>query len=717
MKHTIRLISLIATACLVSTGILSAQQRISGQVLDARETTVPGANIYLENTYDGASSDAEGTFSFPTGESGDQTLVCSFIGYEDLRVSLFLNGRDTSLVLILKESAQAMEEVVITAGHFNAGDKKKATILNAMDIASTASALGDIYGAFATMPGALVPGEEGRLFVRGGDSRETRTYMDGMWVQSPYFTKVPDIPTRGRFSPLLFSEMVFSTGGYSAEFGQALSSVVDLNTNGLEPQDKGSVSLMSVGGSVSGSKRWENSSVAGTLMGTTSVLHHRLFRPRVDFLRDPRTLDGNLMFRKRVGEEGLLKIFLSHNRSSMELMVDHVAEDTCDRLALTDRSGFGTAVLTGRINENWRYRGGVAVNLDGNDMVYRSLPIDETHRSGQAKLVVVREGNLLRQLRLGAESGLETQEQSVRTEPVVRLFARDRWSAGFLEGDLVPHPALALRLGIRLEHTSLTESFRVAPRASLALKTGEKSQVSLATGIFHQNPGFTCMKWKPDLEPEEATHVILNFQRESGNRILRLEAYAKKYTKLVTYQEPDDVEPDHYRNDGHGLARGIDVFWRDRGSIEGLDYWLSYGFLDTKRRYRDYPETATPSFASTHAFSAVAKYYFQRPALFTTLTLTYASPRPYQDPNSAGFMTGRTPAYRDISMGITHLTRLWNRRLVLHVNLNNVTAFKNVFGYEYTQEPDAEGVYASRAILPPMDRQIVFVAILSLEKL
>ena len=131
-----------------------------------------------------------------------------------------------------------IDEVSITAGVFSASDKKKSATLNSFDIASTASAMGDIYGAYATMPGSQKVGEEGMLFVRGGDSYETKTYMDGMLMQSPFFAKMPDIPTRGRYSPLLFSETIFSTGGYSAEFGQALSSVVDLTTNGMETEEQ-----------------------------------------------------------------------------------------------------------------------------------------------------------------------------------------------------------------------------------------------------------------------------------------------------------------------------------------------------------------------------------------------------------------------------------------------------------------------------------------------
>ena len=78
------------------------------------------------------------------------------------------------------------------------------------------------------MPGAQQIGEQEGLFVRGGTGEETKQFIDGTLVNNPYYTSVPDIATRGRFSPFLFKGTVFSTGGYSALYGQALSSAVIL---------------------------------------------------------------------------------------------------------------------------------------------------------------------------------------------------------------------------------------------------------------------------------------------------------------------------------------------------------------------------------------------------------------------------------------------------------------------------------------------------------
>ncbi len=163
------------------------QQTIRGSITDKKGNPVVNANIYFEGSYDGCISDAQGNFALNTDLSGDQIFIASFIGYEKYSHLLHLEGKDSTIKIVLREILSEINEVSITAGVFSASDEKKSATLSSFDIASTASAMGDIYGAYATMPGSQKVGEEGMLFVRGGESYETKTYMDGMLVQSPYF--------------------------------------------------------------------------------------------------------------------------------------------------------------------------------------------------------------------------------------------------------------------------------------------------------------------------------------------------------------------------------------------------------------------------------------------------------------------------------------------------------------------------------------------------
>lgn len=707
MRQTLTILLILAAAS------VSAQQTLSGTVTDKKGEAVSYANIYFEGSYDGTISDTEGNFSLSTNLTGEQLLTVSFMGYEKYSQLLHLDGKDTILTVVMKEQLSEIDEVTITAGVFSASDKKKSATLNSFDIASTASAMGDIYGAYATMPGSQKVGEEGMLFVRGGDSYEVKTFMDGMLVQSPFFAKMPDIPTRGRYSPLLFSETIFSTGGYSAEYGQALSSVVDLTTNGMETDNKTSLGLMTVGASASVGRRWENSSLAFSGLYANNALHHKLFKQNVDWTKDPVMADGTLMYRVKVGESGLLKAFCSYNFNAMEMNYDNFEQGTMDPLAMVNNTLYANTNYTGELGEKWLIRTGLAYSRDLEDITYKGDPVNTTLSASQAKLVLTHLTTDKVKIRIGADVIYEQYGQEIKMDSTFSLDLTDIQPSLFLESEIKLSKKLALRLGARAEYTSLLESLDLSPRIAAAYKTGKNSQVSLAWGKYHQRPEAEILKFAPGLSAERADHYILNFQYRNNRRIFRAEAYMKQYDQLVKYRDPYDPDPSNYNNNGRGYAGGLDIFWRDQSSVKGLDYWISYSYLDTQRDYKNFPSHAAPSYASAHNLSLVFKYFFTRLSTFAGLTYSYASPRPYDDLNSQEFMSGRTRSYNDISMNITYVTTLFRNDFIIHMNITNVFGFKNEFGYTYSSTPGADGLYASQAVIPTVGTQAVLVFLLS----
>jgi vitamin B12 transporter len=220
MKTLLFLLLLIGAA-----GFGQAQTNtvLSGTVRDADGQPLPGVNVFLKTTFDGASTDTLGRFRFRSSHAaGPLPLVVTLIGYEALELPVVLGQGPVHLpALKLKASRAQLGDVVVTAGSFEASDEKRGTVLKPLDIVTTAGALADVAGALNTLPGTTRNGEEGKLFVRGGAAGETRQYLDGLPLQSPYSASVSGVPARGRFSPMLFKGTIFSTGGYSAEYGQA----------------------------------------------------------------------------------------------------------------------------------------------------------------------------------------------------------------------------------------------------------------------------------------------------------------------------------------------------------------------------------------------------------------------------------------------------------------------------------------------------------------
>src|SRR5258708_12840218 len=224
-------------------GWLQAQTLVSRTVKDGKGHPLRGASVPLKDSYDGATADSLGNFHFKTAEKGTMTLVISNIGYNSLEQPITLAGTPIELRLAMKESLSELKAVTITAGSFTAGDKQRGAVLSSIDVATTAGSNADITAALKTLPGAQQVGEQDGLFVRGGAGYEAKQYIDGTLVNNPYNTSVPDIAQRGRFSPFLFKGTVFSTGGYSALYGQPLSSVLLLESIDLPEKSEVDASL------------------------------------------------------------------------------------------------------------------------------------------------------------------------------------------------------------------------------------------------------------------------------------------------------------------------------------------------------------------------------------------------------------------------------------------------------------------------------------------
>ena len=692
---------------------VNARIKISGMVTDKKLAAISGANVYFEGSYDGATTGADGTFSFTTDLAGKQKLVASFVGYANYSADLDLD-KDISVSIILEESFSEMSGVVINAGAFEASDEKKSVILKPFDIATTPSAQGDIFGALGALPGTEKVGESGKLFVRGGESYETKMYMDGMPVQSPFFSNIPDIPTRGRFSPLLFSGTVFSTGGYSAEYGQALSSVVALNTTDLEPKDKTSLALMSVGTSLSHVKRWENSSLALTGDYLNSILNNAIFKPRVDWLKPPSIADGNLMYRLKTGKTGMIKSFASYYRSSMAMNYDNIGMGRKDDIHLVNDNFYFNACYQGMVTDHWMLNAGLAYNddLELTAMSGDKIRTLSTTKNAKVMLTGFQNNNLT--IKIGSEFDHHRYRQDIRMNGNYNLPFYNDLTSAFAEAEWTVTKNFMARIGARTEYNSYLRRLNASPRVSAAYKTGRNSQVSVAYGTFHQNPEDDYLKFSPALSPENASHYIMNYQHSCNLRTFRLEAYVKEYSGLVKYKELYSGNPMDFSNTGFGHSRGIDLFWRDQSTFKNTDYWISYSFIESKRNYKDYPVTVTPDYVSTHNLSLVYKRFFKRLNTFVGFTYSYASPRPYEDPNIPDFMSEKTRPYHDISINVTYLTSVFKKQAVIHVMANNIFGFQNIYGYRFSATPDENGVYKSLPLESPLTRQVVLVFLVML---
>ncbi|MBX2926932.1 MAG: TonB-dependent receptor [Saprospiraceae bacterium] len=680
---------------------------IVGTVADERGEVIIGANVFVKGAYDGTSTDADGSFHFTTDETGPQTLVVSYIGYETREQTLDLRGDTLRLHIKLRLAANELTVVTITAGAFEAGDSKKTTVLNSLDIVTTAGALADVTAAMNTLPGAQRVGETGMLFVRGGAARETRAFIDGMFVQNPFGGSVPNVPARGRFSPFLFKGMMFSTGGYSAEYGQALSSALILHTQDLAPETVTGISLMTVGGGLSHTQRWKRSSLAVSADYSNLAPYMRLVPQNIEWEKAPNGVNGQVIFRHKTSETGLLKFQAQGSRNGFEMQYPDAAQvNLTNHLHLTNDNYFASGSYRELLGDRWSLflGGGYTWNRDA---IAEQFRVNTREQSAQGKATLQYTPSDRLNIKTGGEWIHNRYDQDYTDADGLRFSPRlrENYAAAFTEGEWTLGRKVAARAGLRVERSQLLWQWNAAPRLSFAFKTSENSQVSLAYGQFYQTPENELLRYNTRVNFEKAGHYILNYQYVKDRRIFRVEGYYKSYHQLLKFETDT---PWQSGNSGGGYARGVDVFLRDSRSIKNTDFWVSYSYLDTERDYLDFPQRATPVFASRHNASAVVKRWF--PGITTSMGLTYSfvSPRPYHDPNTDTFNGGRTRSYHDLSFNASYLTQIGRHFTILHLSVSNVLGLEQEFGYRFSRTPDADGQFSGTVIQPPA-RQFFFV--------
>lgn len=691
-------------AFLLVTIAVKGQTHISGTVADSQGEPVPGANIILAGTYDGTSSGPDGKFAFTTDEEGAFTVTIRFMGYKEFRYDVKLDGKEINIVAVLQEEISELETVTITAGAFTANDESRRTVFRAVDIATTAGATADIAGALNTLPGTQKVGESGRLFVRGGDGNETRTFIDGMMVLDAYGTSAPNTPSRGRFLPFMFKGTSFSTGGYSAEYGQALSSALVLDSKDEAGSSRTDIGLLSVGADVAHTEAWDRGSVAGKIQYTNIRPYFNLINQEVDWKTAPASLEASAAFRQKISKNGMVKFYGNFNEAHYSLYNHSIDDYNVKALYdLTNKYRYLNGFFRNAINDNWLVRGGISYTYNENDVEVDGTPSGNLEKGLHAKTVF--EGSLSDKVELKA--GVEAiqrnySQESGTTSPHRQVFGFDEWIGGaFAESEMYFSTKFVARAGGRIEYNNLTSTTSVDPRLSIAYKLDKYGQFSIAYGRFRQAPAANYVLIERSLVSEEARHFILNYQRVENNRTFRVETFYKKYDNLLK------ASGSRYLNTGNGYGKGFEIFWRDNQSVRALDYWVSYSYLDTERDYLNYPYAAVPVFASKHNFSLVGKYFITSWKSQLGATYSFTSGRPYNNPNEEKFNGSRTPYYQDVSFNWSYLPK---PSLIVYFSCTNVLGRDNIFGYEFSGTLNPDGVYNSRPVRQPATR-FLFVGI------
>lgn len=696
------------------TGTALSQTVISGKVYSKKQP-LPGISITLKDTYDGTTSDSSGVFKFTTTEKGEILLIVSGIGFKSFEQKLTLpSSQPIELDINLKEDVTELNAVILSAGTFEAGDKKRAAVMSSLDIATTAGSNADISAALKTLPGTQQVGEQEGLFVRGGAGYETKQYIDGNLVNNPYGTSVPDIATRGRFSPFLFKGTVFSTGGYSALYGQALSSVLLLESIDLPEKSEvdASFSPIILGIGTQQLAKNKKSSYGFSYNYVNVGLYFKAVKQTPDYFRIPQFHSGDANFRIKTKNGGMLKYYTTFSYSDLGLRRPDIDSSYLkNAFSLNNNNWYNNLSYRESLGKGWKMTLGASFSTNLDRIQNQVQDANNNPKQFTPSVYWMNNKNFTLHNLQNLYLGRAVFEKKIKGLSAIRFGSEywrmdyrptfnnaayklvDNYSAAFTEASIYLSKDLAAQVGARFEYSSIINKSDIAPRISLAYKTSKKAQVSLAYGIFYQKPEANQLYAGTNVGFTKAVHYIASYQKSDNDRIFRTEAYYKKYEDLIK-QVPVSNSYSTYNNSGDGYAKGVDVFFRDKKTIKNLDYWISYSYIDTKRNYNNFPDLLQPNFAANHNFSIVTKRFFTEIKSGFNLTYSWASGRPYYniltDVNNKYYIAdqGKAKTYNNLSFSAEWVPSVGKENpksfIVLFASVNNILGANNVFGYNYS---------------------------------
>lgn len=237
---------LFGTISLITAGF-SQSGSVRGFVYDIETgEPIPYVNVIVMKTDNiGAPTDENGFFSIPTVPAGNQTLILTYIGYDTLLLPILVeNGGITSVKLELKQAGIILDGVTISSKTTSKLEEVSisTTTITPTQIKRLPSVGGepDLAQYLQILPGVIFTGDQGgQLYIRGGSPIQNKVLLDGMVIYNPFHS----IGLFSVFETDIIRNVDVYTGGFSAEYGDRISAVIDINTrDGNKKETVGEVS-------------------------------------------------------------------------------------------------------------------------------------------------------------------------------------------------------------------------------------------------------------------------------------------------------------------------------------------------------------------------------------------------------------------------------------------------------------------------------------------
>lgn len=231
-----------------------SQGTVRGFVYDEKSgEPVIFTNVFLKGTTIGSATDVNGFYSITKIPPGSYTLMVTSLGYDTAKVSITIKGNELiNQKLFIKEGMIQMETFNLSAekGEDKTDVKMSVNKVTPKEIQSMPSIGGDpdLAQYIQVLPGVTFTGDQGgQLYIRGGSPIQNKVLLDGMIIYNPFHS----IGLFSVFDTDLMRNADVYTGGFNAEYGGRVSSIMDITTrDGNKKRLSGKLSASTFGGKI-----------------------------------------------------------------------------------------------------------------------------------------------------------------------------------------------------------------------------------------------------------------------------------------------------------------------------------------------------------------------------------------------------------------------------------------------------------------------------------
>lgn len=622
-----------------------------------------------------------------------------------------------------------LSPLVVEAGRFSVDDARGGSSLKRMDIVTMPGGTADVLQVFQAMPGVTRATEGSDLYVRGGDPAEAPVFLDGARLTYAGAFETLHGGIFGVLDPNAIKKADFSSGGFSARYGNALSGVLDITSDGrpLSRTWRAGVNLVSAG-STFRTPLGPNAGLwlTGKATETTALLWTQGKGDK--YPRKPWSLNGMAGVTYAPGAAVEIKATALSETDQATRTVDVLGYSGTLRTSGGTHMGLlsarvlhpdGTMSLRGAASASRRstvFALGVLDRERHDDMYTVRVDGDWSPRSTVrlragfegASLQAGEDGTVPVRAELAPGSAFRTLENA---------SADATHTGAYAEAEVGITSNLAFIAGTRTDRLPANEGWTVDPRVALAYRI-DGWTLRTGAGIFHQGAWRTGYRMPSPGTPSgvatRARHFVLGVERDAPI-FFRLEAYAKQYddyTDLAGTTSPELIVQGPALD--RGKATGVDALirWKPSGAISG---WASYSYLSGNVRLRETAVWAPSAIDVRHTFTGVAKLAFgDNWEIGTTTRL--ATGRPFtpivgvrdNDDGSRSALYGQThssrlPDYMRLDTRLTRLLPTAQGMFVFYIEGLNVLDRRNIMAYtydsSYTRRMPIESFFANRTLV------------------